>query len=208
MKKSLLTLIGISTFGIMTSFSQPNLKNISKEKLKFYYEYVQNNCGLNEGDSILIIDGKKQKMYLVSQEADSFYVHKDYLVSTGKKGFGFEENSSKTPTGIHKIIEKIGQDVPKGGTFVNKKYTGKKAKIHKNYLKVKGDFMTSRLFVLDGVEEVNFSSYSRKIFLHGTNKEFFLGFQKSHGCIRMGNDEIIELDKLIHEGTYIYIFDK
>ena len=36
-------------------------------------------------------------------------------------------------------------------------------------------------------------SHARYIYIHGTNQEHLLGKPVSHGCIRMSNDDVVEL---------------
>ena len=54
----------------------------------------------------------------------------------------------------------------------------------------------------------NLDSYSRYIYIHGTNEEGMLGEKSSHGCIRMSNSDIIDLcDKNICN-SFVYICEK
>jgi lipoprotein-anchoring transpeptidase ErfK/SrfK len=60
------------------------------------------------------------------------------------------------------------------------------------------DEITSRILWLDGLEEgVNRGgdndTYSRYIYIHGTTDEKRIGQPVSAGCIRMTNDDVIEL---------------
>ena len=41
----------------------------------------------------------------------------------------------------------------------------------------------------------------REIYIHGTSDEASIGKPSSHGCIRMKNDDIIELFDLLSAGT-------
>ena len=60
------------------------------------------------------------------------------------------------------------------------------------------DQITSRILWLDGLEEgVNcggvYDTYARYIYIHGTSDEKRIGEPVSAGCIRMKNDDVIEL---------------
>ena len=60
------------------------------------------------------------------------------------------------------------------------------------------DVITSRILWLKGHEEGinkgdNIDSYSRYIYIHGTAHEDKIGTPDSHGCVRMNNDDVIEL---------------
>jgi lipoprotein-anchoring transpeptidase ErfK/SrfK len=60
------------------------------------------------------------------------------------------------------------------------------------------DEITSRILWLDGLQEgINkggvYDTYSRYIYIHGTSDEERIGEPVSAGCIRMKNDDVIEL---------------
>ena len=60
------------------------------------------------------------------------------------------------------------------------------------------DEITSRILWLDGLEDgINlngvYDTYARYIYIHGTSDEKRIGKAVSGGCIRMKNDDIIEL---------------
>ena len=45
----------------------------------------------------------------------------------------------------------------------------------------------------------------RYIYIHGTNEESLLGTPSSHGCVRMANEDIIELFDLAKVGDQVEI---
>ena len=45
----------------------------------------------------------------------------------------------------------------------------------------------------------------RYIYIHGTNEENLLGQPTSHGCIRMANDDVIQLYDLVKVGDQVNI---
>ena len=74
----------------------------------------------------------------------------------------------------------------------------------------KGDFVTSRLLWLKGLElgknlGGNVDSYERRIYIHGTPEEGLIGTPSSHGCIRMTNHQVIELFNLAEKGLNVLI---
>ena len=120
---------------------------------------------------------------------------KQYPVSTSRYGVGNEENSLKTPLGLHVIAEKIGEGEDLDVVFKNRKLTKKDADIDLDSNK---DFITSRILRLKGVEKkknlgAKCDSYKRNIYIHGTNQENLIGTPSSDGCIRMKNQDIAEL---------------
>jgi len=63
---------------------------------------------------------------------------------------------------------------------------------------------------LEGAEEGfnrggSVDSFKRYIYIHGTHEEGLIGQKASHGCIRMLNQDIIELFELVSEGTKVNI---
>ena len=72
------------------------------------------------------------------------------------------------------------------------------------------DYVTSRILWLDGLEDGhnkggNVDSFKRYIYIHGTHEEGLIGEKASHGCIRMFNNDVIELFSYIPEETEVNI---
>lgn len=172
------------------------------------YDSVVKDYSVDFGDRVLILDGSKNKMYLVRKGLDKLFIDGDYLVSTAKNGFGNSDGSEKTPRGVHRIIQKIGDDELSGTVFVGGKSLGRIAKITKDDNDLNKSYITSRILRLGGVEESNLNTSKRGIFIHGTSREGSLGKSYSHGCIRMGNSDIISLYDLVDVGTYLNILEK
>ena len=165
----------------------------------FYTEsYSQNNE--------IIVDISEQRLYLFNNDN----LVQSFPVSTSKYGEGQIENSFKTPLGLHEIKEKIGDKAPINTIFIARENTNKRAEIQINPNDTEDDFVTSRILWLDGLENginrgVGVDSYSRYIYIHGTHEEGLIGQKASHGCIRMFNNDVIELFDLVSEGTKVQI---
>jgi len=126
--------------------------------------------------------------------------------STSQFGIGNAEGSYKTPRGLHKIVEKIGGDAPRGTIFSSRENTGV---IWTEGMEDENQVL-SRILRLQGLEPgVNagpqIDSYERYIYIHGTNKEDKIGTPFSHGCVCMRNDDIITLYNMVDVGTYVFI---
>lgn len=133
-----------------------------------------------------------------------------YTISTSKFGIGSESGSNKTPLGMHKICFKTGDGVPLGGVFKARQFTGHTTPILTDKTDVPDDLITTRILRLEGLEtELNkgngIDSFSRYIYIHGTNEEGLIGHPSSHGCVRMKNREIVELYDLVEKGTLVDI---
>lgn len=123
-----------------------------------------------------------------------------YVISSSANGVGFEEGSYCTPTGSFEIREKIGENEPLGTVFRSRKpegvWTGEVDE---------GDLVLTRILRLDGMDVENANSMDRYIYIHGTNHEKMLGSPASCGCIRMSNEDVIDLYGRVEEGTRVVI---
>lgn len=126
---------------------------------------------------------------------------KTYRISTSSKGMGFVEGSNRTPTGNFEICEKIGDAAPLGTIFKSRQPAG----IWNPGNPHQGDLVLSRILWLDGKDAENRNTYDRFIYIHGTNHEDKIGQPASHGCIRLGNADMIELFDLVPNHAQVLI---
>ena len=83
-------------------------------------------------------------------------------------------------------------------------------KIEEDKIFLEDDIISSRILWLEGLEAgknkgSNLDSFKRYIYIHGTHEEEKLGEKASHGCIRMGNNDIIDLCNRDIINTLVYI---
>jgi lipoprotein-anchoring transpeptidase ErfK/SrfK len=123
-----------------------------------------------------------------------------YPISTSRFGLGSKEGSLKTPTGKFRIAEKIGDGMPLGTVFKSRR----PVKATKKMLR-EDDLVMTRILWLDGVEPGNTNTYERFIYIHGTNHEGQIGEPASHGCIRMRNQDLVELFDRVGVDTPVMI---
>jgi lipoprotein-anchoring transpeptidase ErfK/SrfK len=123
-----------------------------------------------------------------------------YPVSTSRFGIGTEEGSFKTPIGRFCVAEKIGSDMPNGTVFV-----GRVPLQADEGLPPTEDSVMSRILWLDGLDEHNANTRDRFVYIHGTQHEDKIGTAASHGCVRMRNEDVIELFEMVNEGTPVVI---
>ena len=177
-----------------TSFSQENI--IQKA----------NNYISTDYSELLFVSIENQKMYHIKEGA----IVKKYIISSSEYGTGSEAGSNKTPLGLHKVKEKYGDETPINGRMIGRVFYGQIATLYNDKTKSKTDDVTSRIFWLEGLEKgknkgEGIDSYKRYIYIHGTSEEGRLGAPASHGCIRMKNNEVIDLYKTIAIGTLVLI---
>jgi hypothetical protein len=136
--------------------------------------------------------------------------NKVYLISSGQNGIGEQENTGKTPRGWHKIALKFGQTAPQNAVFIARQETGE---VYDEALAAEfpeRDWILSRILWLSGLED-NFNqgegcdTFKRYIYIHGTPDTEPMGIPMSHGCIRMRNQDVIELFDLIAEEALVFI---
>ena len=156
--------------------------------------------------SSIVVDISEQRLYLVKNSI----ITKSFPISSSKFGEGGTQNSFKTPLGMHEIKDKIGYEVPKNTIFKSRINTKRTAEIIHNLIDSDDDYVTSRILWLDGLEYgknkgKGVDSYDRYIYIHGTHEEGLIGTKASHGCIRMFNDDVINLFNEVEEGTYVLI---
>jgi len=190
-------------------------QSLTKDHINFLYDYI-NKYSKKNVDPFIYVDTKTQSLFLLKNKK----ILKTYVISSSKTGskYGAVSGSLQTPLGLHKIYMKIGDDAKVGQIFVSKQNTKRSAKIYKKGDKcppnIHDDVLT-RVLVLDGIEKginkgrnkkgLNVDSFLRGIFIHGTNNESTLGQPASHGCIRMFNNEVVELYNLVKVGTFVLI---
>ena len=138
-------------------------------------------------------------------------VSKKYNISSSYYGTGSEANSLKTPLGKHEIYKKIGNELPINAILKGRVWNGAIADIIEGPIDTDYDHVTSRILWLDGLEEGKnkgngVDSRNRYIYIHGTAEEGLIGKPASDGCIRIYNNEVIELFELVSEKTQVWIY--
>lgn len=135
-----------------------------------------------------------------------------YSVSTALNGSGCLKNSGKTPLGQHIIRAKIGSDEPLNTVFVGRRPTGEiyTPTLANHY--PNRDWILSRILWLSGTEKGRnrlgqVDSMQRYIYIHGTPDTEPMGIALSHGCVRMRNQDIVELFDLIEPFTPVEIVE-
>lgn len=135
--------------------------------------------------------------------------------ATAAAGTGGVLDSLCTPLGWHHIFEKIGKDAPRGQVFRARKATGE---IWKPGGDTEEDLVLTRILQLTGEEMgknlgktedgVCVDTLERCIYIHGTNAPDMLGVPSSHGCVRLHNDDVIDLFSKVAEGTPVLITER
>jgi len=155
---------------------------------------------------MIVVSIKSQQLRFQSES----HAPEIFAVSTGENGVGSEAGSQKTPLGLHRISCMIGKGLPNKAVFRGRRWTGEVFSSELGYLYPKRDWILSRLLWLDGVEPGRnrggkVDTQRRYIYIHGTDEEEQLGLPCSHGCVRMGNNDVIRLFQLVRLGDLVSI---
>lgn len=138
---------------------------------------------------------------------------KSYSISSAKNGTGQLRGSYCTPLGKHIIRAKIGDKQPVNTVFVKRRPTGE---IYSPELAAQypgRDWILTRIFWLSGCE-VGFNrlgmvdTMRRYIYIHGSPDSAVMGKPGSIGCIRMHNNDLLELFDTVPVGTVVNIVNK
>lgn len=133
-----------------------------------------------------------------------------YSVSTAANGAGESRGSFCTPRGRHVIRARIGDGQPLNAVFVKRRPTGEIYTPELGAQYPQRDWILTRILWLSGCEP-GFNrlgerdTMRRHIYIHGTSDEATLGTPVSHGCVRMGNRDLLELFGRVSAGTVVDI---
>lgn len=166
-------------------------------------QQILRTAGWDGTSPALVVLGAAQRLYALG----GAFPEEGWPVSTGAAGFGNQQDSGCTPTGLHRVCACIGRDQPLGTAFKCREPTGE---IIPDNQQPGMDSITSRILWLQGLEEgVNLGfgvdSKARTIYIHGTPHSHRLGSPVSAGCVRMDNQHIAKLFDHIPEGTLVLI---
>lgn len=135
-----------------------------------------------------------------------------YAISSARNGPGERNGSFCTPRGRHVIRAKIGDGQPVNTVFVRRRPTGE---IYDESLAAQypdRDWILTRILWLSGCEPGfnrlgDVDTMRRYIYIHGTPDKVLLGVPGSIGCIRMHNNDLLDLFKQVKYGDSVLIHE-
>jgi hypothetical protein len=166
----------------------------------------------NKPSTQLIIDIAQQTLTLFQEHTEVCC----YPISTAKNGIGSQQDSGCTPLGAHVIAQKIGGNELIHTVFIGRVATGEIYSTALSAQHSERDWILSRILWLSGLETgINKGSngqgccdtFQRYIYIHGTPDSEPMGIARSHGCVRMRNQDIVELFAQVDEGTPVSIIE-
>jgi lipoprotein-anchoring transpeptidase ErfK/SrfK len=148
----------------------------------------------------VVISVKDQRLALLDRETPVAV----YPVSTSKYGIGDWQGSYRTPLGELEIAQKIGDGMPPGTVFKDRRRTGEIVGVNAPGR----DPIVTRIIWLRGLEWQNANAFRRDIYIHGTPEERNIGLPVSYGCVRMRSTDLIQLYDVIGRGARVTIVDE
>jgi L,D-transpeptidase YbiS len=135
-----------------------------------------------------------------------------YSVSTSRNGAGELEGSFCTPRGGHIVRAKIGAGQPLNTVFRGRRPTGEIWTPELGERFPGRDWILTRILWLSGCEPGKnrlgkVDTMRRYIYIHGSPDAVPMGKPGSIGCIRMRNQDIVELFELVPPRTEVGIID-
>jgi lipoprotein-anchoring transpeptidase ErfK/SrfK len=160
-------------------------------------------------NSGIIVSIAEQRLVLLDNDKIIF----DVGVATARNGAGEQFGSECTPRGRHYIRAKIGQACPVNSVFVARRPTGE---IYSDTLRQQHpnrDWILTRILWLSGLEPGKnrlgrVDTMRRYIYIHGCPDEDPMGVPSSHGCVKMRNQEVIQLYQQVSHGTPVLIAEQ
>ena len=175
------------------TFTKSYEKKVSKSNLP-----KEQRRNLNNYDELIIkVDSKTNIMELFAKNGENEEKIKSYIVSTGK-------NSIKKPLGVGRISQ-ISLNPVWYPTADTKKSFAKKGIILPNVVPPNHKYNYMGMAKLNLTHSVDGNTTYR---IHGTLNEKTLGSNESAGCIRMKNNDVVELAILLEEFANIKTLNK
>lgn len=163
--------------------------------------------GLPKSEHCIVVSIDQQKLWFFAGEAA-----REYVVSTARAGVGCVADSQRTPLGLHRVAEKIGEGAPKGMVFKARVPTGR---VWTEGPVPEDNLITTRILWLEGLEPGRnagkddagrlVDTKARYVYIHGTNQAARLGTPNSHGCVLLSDDDVIDLFARVPVGTPVYL---
>ena len=175
------------------------------------FRFNRQNIAWEEGELAIVVDYHFNYLYLLSYEIKNekaiVQIEKTFSTSTGVGGLTGVKKTGGTPPGVHAIYMKQHPNAALGeivwceiGDFI-----GKMAPETHGTQWWEKAVITTRRIRLTGLEKINQTTRDRLILIHGTPEINHLGRQRSGGCIRVSNPDVVEIFDQVKIGTLVNI---
>jgi hypothetical protein len=155
-------------------------------------------------DFIITVNVARQTAALFERR----HLVRQFHCSTSRFGIGQIEGSNRTPLGLHRIAEKIGEGAVPGTVFQSREVVG-----HTSQPEFADAKITTRILWLEGLEpgfnrDGNVDSHRRYIYIHGTGDQTSIGHPASCGCVHLADADLIWLYNQVPAGTLVWIAEQ
>ena len=135
-----------------------------------------------------------------------------FAVSTALLGAGELRDSFKTPRGLHCVRARIGSGLRKFSILVGRRPTGELWSPELSRRFPDRDFILTRVLWLSGLEPGRnrlgqVDSMRRFIYIHGAPETMQFGKPGSRGCIRVTNEDVMEIFEWSRPGEIVEILE-
>ena len=142
-----------------------------------------------------------------SSAPGSYALRETFVCSTSKYGIGQKRNSYRTPLGLHRVKEKIGAGMPIGTIFKSRRAVGF------TWRDDPDAGITTRILWLDGLEPGfnrggNVDTHDRYVYIHGTGDQSSIARPASHGCVHLGDRDLVRLFDNTPSGAMVWIAEE
>lgn len=161
----------------------------------------------NQPRRLVRIDLGSQQLEL---ESGNGHALARFAISSSALGGGERSGSNCTPRGWHVIRARIGAGQPLEAVFVGRRPTGEIWNEELGLAYPNRDWILTRILWLSGCEPGRnrlgqVDTMRRFIYIHGCPWTEPMGIPRSHGCIRMRSEDVVDLFEQVAVGTPVHI---
>ncbi len=132
--------------------------------------------------------------------------------STALRGLGEQQGSQQTPRGWHQVRACIGAGCAVGSVFIGRRPTGEIWSPELAVQYPERDWILTRILWLSGLQPGfnrwrQVDSMRRYIYIHATPPSEPVGVPRSHGCIRLHDEDMIDLFEWVRPGCRVDIVE-
>ena len=155
----------------------------------------------------IVVDIARQRLYLYS--GGKF--EKSWPISSSRFGIGAEAGSLRTPTGVFRIVDRIGAGEPADEILQGRVPMDETAQpVTAPDDLAASNTILGRILRIEGLEPGwneggDVDTFDRDVYIHGTENVGMIGRPASYGCIQMKPKAVVHLFAEVPCGTLVLI---
>jgi lipoprotein-anchoring transpeptidase ErfK/SrfK len=160
-----------------------------------------------DDQDLIVVDIARQRLYFYADGQ----LEKTWSISTSRFGIGEEAGSMRTPTGVFRIVARVGAGEPDDEILKGRVPTNEIAQlVTAPDDPAASDTIVGRIFRLEGLEPGwneggDVDTFDRDVYIHGTANVGMIGRPASFGCIQMKPKAVVQLFAEVPCGTLVLI---